>query len=77
VEAAQIKEKFGTLRIYLRTGGNDFMSGAIQFAELMSGTVCERTGQPGKMCRSREGWRKTLSPEKAKEFGYFPIEEAT
>jgi hypothetical protein len=53
------------------------MSGAIQFAELMSGTVCERTGQPGKMCRSREGWRKTLSPEKAKELGYFPIEEAT
>jgi hypothetical protein len=26
VEAAQIKEKFGTLRIYLRTGGNDFMT---------------------------------------------------
>lgn len=61
VIADQIKEKFGTLCFYYHCEPNtdyeypehqenrndDFMDGAISFAERMSSTICEKCGKPG------------------------------
>ncbi len=44
--ATQIKEKFGTLRFYY-DGGDDYISGIVSFAEVMSGSICEECGAPG------------------------------
>lgn len=68
VHVDQIKEKFGTLRLYI-SGGNSKTSAIVGFAEAMSAKVCEETGAPGKGV-SRGGWRRTLSPSQAKKFGY-------
>lgn len=54
----QIKEKFATLRFYMHQQ-DDYMSGAIRMAELMSSHLCERCGAKGKVCHSL-GWIKTL-----------------
>jgi hypothetical protein len=42
----QAKEKFGTLRFYVR-GGDDTVHGMIQMAESMSSVICEQCGRPG------------------------------
>jgi hypothetical protein len=53
----QIKEKYGTLRVYY-SGGDDFCQGVIDMAESMSSVTCEDCGVPGK---AREGgWIRTL-----------------
>jgi hypothetical protein len=57
VTIEQIKEKFGTLRFYYQ-GGDEFVSGAVWFAESMSGTICEECGSPGKPTQG--GWIQTL-----------------
>jgi hypothetical protein len=53
----QVKEKFGTLRIYYR-GGDEYVSGVIDFAENLSGRVCEDCGAPGRP--TGRGWIRTL-----------------
>jgi hypothetical protein len=53
----QIKEKFGTLRVY-STGGDEFCSGVISMAQVMSSITCEECGMPGKVRRG--GWIITL-----------------
>lgn len=53
----QIKEKFGTLRMY-HSGGGDFAEGVIAMAEAMSAVTCERCGAPGKP--NDGGWISTL-----------------
>ncbi len=54
----QIKEKFGTLRMY-STGGDEFISGVLSAAEEKSYETCERCGNPGS--RNTEGyWITTL-----------------
>ncbi len=59
-QAIQIKEKFGTLRFYY-SGGDEYISGIINFAENMSGEICEVCGNKGKL---RNGsWIKTLCDE--------------
>ena len=55
--AAQVKEKFGTLRFYVDNSNRE-VSGAIVLAELMSGRTCEYSGSPG--TPRRGGWVKTL-----------------
>lgn len=65
---AQIKEKFGTLRVYT-DGGDDYIAGVIRMAEEMSAVTCEVTGQPGQMCRKGH-WYRTLSREQAEKDGY-------
>lgn len=65
---AQVKEKFGTLRVYTH-GGDDFISGVISMAEEMSAVTCEVTGIPGEMCR-KGFWYRTLSREQAVKDGY-------
>jgi len=53
VEFVQVKEKFGTLRVYT-AGGDDIIHGMIWFAESLSGTICEVCGKPGHCNES--GW---------------------
>jgi hypothetical protein len=54
----QVKEKFGTLRFYTGTAVSTEMSAYIQFAESMSGKICETCGSPGTVRTG--GWLKTL-----------------
>lgn len=54
----QIKEKWGTLRIYHDSADDPFVDGVIRMAEEMSSHTCERCGHPG---RGRGGgWLVTL-----------------
>lgn len=46
VQAAQVKEKFGTLRFYI-DGGDEVTHGMIRVAENMSAHTCEVCGSPG------------------------------
>jgi len=56
LEFTQIKEKFGTLRVYA-IGGDEYCQGAIDMACSMSSRICEDCGKPGK---SRPGgWIRT------------------
>jgi len=74
--ADQIKEKFGTLRFYFHmeecdspnakygkqfNRGPELLEGAISFAELMSGSICEICGNPGES--NTEGWLKVRCKE--------------
>jgi hypothetical protein len=72
----QVKEKFGTLRIYYTDYSNDpeYVSGVIDFAENMSVHICEDCGKPGKI-RNDLSWMKTLCEDhylvaKARQFEY-------
>jgi hypothetical protein len=73
---AQIKEKFGGLRIYTDGYSDDFIEGAIEMAENLSYKTCEITGKPGFLCR-KGTLLKTLCPEQAKSLGYSKYEPAT
>lgn len=54
---SQIKEKYGTLRLY-HYGGDSFISGVIALASQLSAVTCEVCGMPG---RTRgTGWVRTL-----------------
>lgn len=57
VEIAQVKEKFGTLRIYTDTV-NEELEELIREAEKLSEVTCESCGRPGKL-RTTHGWLKT------------------
>ncbi len=59
--AAQIKEKFGRLRVYLEDYTNE-MHRMIVEAEETSGTICEVCGAPGKT-REHWGWLYTSCEE--------------
>lgn len=70
VAYGQIKEKFGSLRIYtkpysLREGEDrdaevyDKVQSIVEEAENKSSTICERCGAPGS-ARSISGWTKTV-----------------
>lgn len=64
VVAAQIKEKFGTLRFYTN-GSNEYVHGIISMAEAMSARTCEKCGSPGKVRGS--SWFYTSCDEHSKE----------
>jgi len=61
VEFAQIKEKFGELRIYA-CGCDEYVGALIDFACLTSLKTCESCGSPGKMS-NKKGWMQTLCEE--------------
>lgn len=69
-EFFQIKEKFGTLRVY-DNGHDEYIAGVIRMAENMSAFTCEVTGNPGRMCR-KGFWYRTLCAEQAEKDGYEP-----
>ena len=60
VVAAQVKEKFGTLRFYV-DGGDEATRGMIQMAEAMTAVTCEECGAPG--TTGGRGWIRTLCPK--------------
>jgi hypothetical protein len=64
----QIKEKFGTLRIY---GTIEITQIARKYEE-QSATICEISGEPGTL-HKKGGWLKTLSSTEAIRLGYEPI----
>lgn len=49
----QIKEKYGTLRLYL-SGHDEYIAGVIDMAEALSSRVCEVCGCPGSVIGA--GW---------------------
>ena len=57
VEFSQIKEKFGTLRIYTQ-GGNELTSILEAFVEDLSGYYCEDCGKLATM-GNKQGWFRT------------------
>jgi hypothetical protein len=62
--AVQVKEKFGSLRLYT-FGGDDYTDGVERMAESMSAHTCEGCGNLGSM--NRDGWIKCLCPSCRKE----------
>jgi hypothetical protein len=58
VVLTQVKEKFGTLRIYYN-GGSEAFAQAVNEAERASANVCEDCGQPGST-RDVGGWLRTV-----------------
>lgn len=58
--AVQVKEKYGTLRIYMSCETQE-MSEIIRDAENKSSETCETCGRPGK--RNKYGWISTLCDE--------------
>jgi hypothetical protein len=69
----QIKEKFGTLRVY-DNGSDKYIFGVIDMAESMSHTTCEVCGN---MARTKAAgiWLKTLCEHHAKEMNYSELKE--
>ena len=63
-----IKEKVGTLRVYLGGEANAQMSQRILAAEVSSETVCEECGDEGRMRRPGRAW--TLCDRCAEREGY-------
>jgi hypothetical protein len=60
VKIAQIKEKFGSLRIYLDSvSHDDDINKAIEAAECKADITCEKCGDIGKL-RDDRSWLKTL-----------------
>ena len=57
VQFVQVKEKFGTLRIY-HTSYDPYIAGVISMAEGMSASTCESCGNKGLL--STKGWYHTL-----------------
>lgn len=69
----QIKEKFGTLRLYYE-GSGEVARRVTTFAELMSEVTCEKCGNLGK--HYHIGWNQTLCEEHAIErYGKEAVEE--
>jgi len=64
VVAAQIKEKFGTLRFYCEGVQEPEISGMIDIVEIISGHTCELCGNPGKL-RTDRSWIRTLCDDHA------------
>jgi hypothetical protein len=60
----QIKEKFGTLRVYV-DNLTPYVDGVIDMAEAMSEVTCEKCGKPGETYTI--GWHKTLCLDHARE----------
>ena len=57
VQFVQVKEKFGTLRIY-HTSDDPYVEGLVSMAESVSSTTCEHCGNRG--TTSTKGWYQTL-----------------
>jgi hypothetical protein len=59
VVAQQVKEKFGTLRFYY-SGGEDYISNVVSFAEYLSGRICENCGAMNEKVGHTSGWITTV-----------------
>ena len=61
----QIKEKFSKLRIYATNEDNEIRN-ILDFSEVISGFICEKTGKTNDIARNTMGWIKTYNID---EFG--------
>lgn len=71
----QVKEKFGSLRVYFQTSGPQFEKkiwDIIKRYERASQLTCEKTGKPGLLMK-KDGHFKTLHPSFMNE-GWEPVE---
>jgi hypothetical protein len=60
IKLTQVKEKFGTLRVYYY-GGDDTVDKWVEAAEARSAVTCEQCGQPGELRGTR--WVYTACDE--------------
>lgn len=68
LEVQQVKEKFGSLRFYVR-GDNEAVREVIRRTERLSAQTCEISGRPGGPCRKGRTL-KTLAPDVARKLGF-------
>ena len=67
-EIYQVKEKFGTLRYYVKPSNQEDTETIKKIQEIvtryeeLSAVTCEATGDWGVLMHSSTGWRKTLNP---------------
>ena len=62
----QVKEKFGTLRVYHAGTDNEEIFGHVAAAESLSAFICEETGVFNESVGSNsKGWIKTLSKDQS------------
>jgi transcription elongation factor Elf1 len=76
VVATQVKEKFASLRFYVN-GATPEQWAAIDFAESLSGRICERCGAWGSLKATGGnpmGWYKTLCDKCAEGTDYKDVE---
>lgn len=66
IEAVQVKEKYGTLRFYT-DGHDEKQSGYIDFAEHISGIICEDCGSMDRVTQTK-GWVVTLCNKCMKKY---------
>jgi hypothetical protein len=74
---SEIKEKFGGLRAYFY-GADSYINGLVAMAESMSYSICEISGEKGKLRKQKVGengkpvraWIRTLSDSEAQKAGY-------
>lgn len=59
IEFVQIKEKFGTLRIYANYHNEDIQK-MIDVAEILSGKICEDCGSVKEVSQNKQGYILTL-----------------
>lgn len=57
-QVAQVKEKFGQLRIYLNSESEELYKKIYEIEE-RSSTICETCGAPGRIV-NRGGWLRTI-----------------
>lgn len=71
---AQVKEKYGSLRVYLSKHSSE-TDKLIRRAEGKSMRTCESCGRRGALHRSERGWLRTLCESCASEHeqGYTPV----
>jgi hypothetical protein len=62
VRVTQVKEKFGTLRIYVANKKDDVAKEIVRSAEARSATICEICGQQGDLIRE-DAWVRVRCPD--------------
>lgn len=73
VVATTVKEKYGTLRFYFR-GGDERVDAYVNFAEQISGILCEKCGIPA-VTKARNGWIATLCEQHAEDLGFTTLQQ--
>lgn len=68
IQLQQVKEKFGTLRVYCTHDGDDAVAALIDAAEARSAVTCEICGEPGQLY-GKGGWVKTVCADHAAAWG--------
>jgi len=77
-KAAQVKEKYGTLRFYMNLS-DARVEKIIDKAEALSAKTCEMCGKPGKLSSTAQnrGWLKTLCDSCRKAHKYHIVTKQT